>query len=100
MQVTELSSKLADADAMLSRKEETLDSETRKLQLAQKRLDDVKQQQKVLKRRRDMLTNAKQKFQKEESDAQDRARDLKVGVVVVVVVAVAVLVTVVVLFDG
>ncbi len=78
LQVTELSSKLKDADQLLSRKEETLDSETRRLQLAQKRLDDVKAQQKEWKAKRDALKDAKKKFEKEENTASNRADDLKV----------------------
>ena len=79
LQITELSSKLKDADQLLSRKEETLDSETRKLQLAQKRLDDIKAQQKEWKSKRDALKDAKKKFEKEENDASNRADDLKVA---------------------
>ena len=54
-QVTALSSKLKDTDELLARKQEMLDMETRRLQLAQKRLDDVKAQQKAMKRKRDAL---------------------------------------------
>ena len=79
LQVTELSSKLKDADQLLSRKEEALDSETRRLQLAQKRLDDVKAQQKEWKAKRDALKDAKKKFEKEENDASNRADNLKVA---------------------
>ncbi len=77
-QVTELSSKLKDTDEVLARKQEMLDMETRRLQLAQKRLDDVKAQQKEMKRKRDALKDAKNKFEKQESDANNRADNLKV----------------------
>lgn len=75
--VTELSSKLKDTDEVLARKQEMLDMETRRLQLAQKRLDAVKTQQKALKRKRDSLKDAKAKFEKQESDASNRAGSLK-----------------------
>ena len=81
-QVTELSSKLKDTDEVLARKQEMLDMETRRLQLAQKRLDAVKTQQKALKRKRDSLKDAKAKFEKQESDASNRAGSLKVIIAV------------------
>jgi DNA repair ATPase RecN len=77
-QVTQLSSKLKDADEILSRKEETLESETRRLQLAQKRLDHIKALQKTLKHRRDVLKDAKRKFETQQSNAQNKADSLKV----------------------
>jgi len=76
--VKQLSSKLKDADEILSRKEETLESETRRLQLAQKRLDHIKAVQKTLKHRRDVLKDAKRKFETQQSNAQNKADSLKV----------------------
>ncbi len=76
--MSQLSSKLKQADSLLARKDETLDSEKRRLQLAQRRLDNIKAQQEALKKRRDMLNSAKRSFQRQESDAAGRARDLKV----------------------
>ncbi len=67
---------------MLARKQEMLDMETRRLQLAQKRLDAVKAQQKALKRKRDSLKDAKRKFEQQESDASNRAGSLKVIIAV------------------
>ncbi len=76
--MTQLSSKLKDTDEILARKEEMLDMETRRLKLAQKRLDDIKAQQKEMKRKRDSLKDAKNKFEKQESEATNRADNLKV----------------------